>query len=562
MLIDILDPSAKNTHQDKKIAVGIDLGTTHTVVAYKNEEGVNVLSFSGSDIIPSVISKERDVFVIGKNAISQSGSIHSLKRHMNDPLKVLAYDKNILELTAEFLKQIRSEVSTQLNEDVTDAVITVPAYFDDTARQATKDAAFLAGFNVLRLLNEPTAAALAYGLDTKKEGLYLIYDLGGGTFDASLLKFTKGVFQVLATGGHTTLGGDDIDHKIVKECGLEETTDNLLKAREMKHFVSKNNKDADTLTKGDLLTLSCSLIQTTLKICDQVLKDAKINVQDLSGIVLSGGSTRLYGLKDALKSHFDTPLFDDLDPDLCVARGAALQAFALTQGSDTLLLDVTPLSLGIETMGGMVEKIIDRNSPIPVQKAQDFTTYQDNQTGLKIHVLQGEREMVKDCRSLSEFILSGIPPLPAGMARVRITFALDADGVLSVSAKEIHTGISQMIEVKPSYGLTHEEVKQMLYDSHANAKDDLEQRLLQESIVQVTHLLNVVKKAIDEDRDLLTDEEYDANIMIIQNIHKAIKENDRETIERLKEDLTKKTQKFAEKRLERSIQKQLVGNIA
>jgi molecular chaperone HscA len=541
-------------------AIGIDFGTTHTVVAVKDDQGLSILEFEEGYLVPSVISKDGDTFIFGASALNHKDALHSIKRLMKEPLQKPKFERSVLELTTEFLKYIKCKIENILKEKVSDVVITVPAYFDDAARQSTKDAAFLAGFNVLRLLNEPTAAALSYGLDTQKEGLYLVYDLGGGTFDVSLLKMNEGVFQVIATGGDTNLGGDDIDIKILKELNLEKNAQNIITARSIKHHISENESDVKEFTKGQLLTLSCSLIQTTLKICDQVLKDAKVLSKNLEGIVLCGGSTRLLGLKEALKQHYGVSLFDDLDPDLSVAKGAALQSYMLQKGEGVLLLDVTPLSLGIETMGGLFEKIIDRNTPIPVQKAQDFTTYKDGQTSLKIHVLQGERELAKDCRSLYTFIFSNIPALPSGAAKIRITFSLDTNGILNVKAKELYTNIEQTVDIQPSYGLAQNDILKMLYESHQFAKDDLEHRLLQESIIDVEHLLGIVQKAILSDGDMLTLAEKEKIESMMKDIEKAVFDKNRSLILELKEKLSAETQSFAEKRLERAIQKQLLGS--
>ena len=560
MLLQIEDNEGPlNVDEENNIAIGIDLGTTHTVVSFYKNDALETIEFDGNKLLPSVLSTNENDLIVGRDALLYENAVHSIKREMHNPSVEKAFGKNVVELSGAILKHAKKCAEKEIGQNVSDAVITVPAYFDDTQRQATKDAAKLAGLNVLRLINEPTAAALAYDLDKGKEGAYLIYDLGGGTFDVSLLKLNKGVFHVIATGGDTVLGGDDIDFAILKEMNLKDLPQNRLKARSIKHALS-NAEVADGITQKKLEEISAPLIQKTLQISDLVLKDADYHVNDILGVVFVGGSTRLHNLEAKVSQHFGKKVFKDIDPDLCVSYGAALQADALTnRNSDSLLLDVTPLSLGIETMGGLFEKIIHRNTAIPIKKAQDFTTYQDGQTSLKIEVFQGEREMVKDCRSLGKFVLKNIPPMPAGIAKIRVVFSIDADGLLIVSAQELHTQVEHSIDVKPSYGLSREKMEKMLYQSQEFGAQDIEKRLLKESIVQAKHLIKVVEQAIEKDGDLLDSKNFNKAKLNIEKIKHGIDQQDRVIIEAAKEQLTAATQSFAEKRLERAIAKELVG---
>ncbi len=559
--------------EEDQIVVGIDLGTTHSVVAIVQDGKPVPLRIDGEFLIPSVVGWKNNILKIGKDALEECASdeyVSSFKRYMNQPSKVLMHGKTSVELSAEVLRYIKHHVESALGQEVKKAVITVPAYFDDTARQATKDAATLAGLSVLRLINEPTAAALSYGLDQSAEGLYVIYDFGGGTFDVSLLKMSMGVFQVLATSGDVELGGDDIDQAIAsywhqdKGISLDKNLTRL--ARKAKESLA-NQVNWQENFSGQMLELNQEklneiakpFVQKTLSICWGIFIDANIDISDVKGVVLVGGSTRLQEIRSAVRTFFKKEPLINLDPDQIVALGAALQADALSYGSETLLLDVASLSLGIETMGGLVEKIIPRNTPVPTAIAQEFTTYQDGQTAMKIHVVQGERELVSGCRSLAEFVLTDIPPMVAGAARIQVTFEVDADGVLTVSALEKTTETFQRITVKPSYGLNHEDLERMIQEGFEKGVEDIEKRLLIEVEVEAKQLLHSLKVAIEADSDLLSNEEKE-NLESKANYLKSIlSQSDREMIRKQIKDLSVMSQSFAERRISRAIQKRLMG---
>lgn len=512
-------------------AIGIDLGTTNSVVAFWQNGRAEVLQDElGPLFIPSIVS-------------TSSGNLYSTKRMMHQPTTTIVEGHTALTAARDILKTLKKRAENALGHEVQQAVITVPAYFDDTARQATKDAASLAGLEVLRLINEPTAAALAYGLDEEKEGIFIVYDLGGGTFDVSILSMRKGVFQVLATGGHTQLGGDDIDILIANHFGWTDS----LKARQAKETLSHG------LNEEILNTLCEPLISQTLLICTQVMKDAGITKQQIDGVVLVGGSTKLQSIYKAVRNFFEQEPLINLDPDRVVAYGAALQAHQLTSGADTLLLDVIPISLGIETMGGIVEVIIPRNSPIPTRMAQDFTTYENGQTAISIHVVQGEREFVKDCRSLAKFILTGIPPMLAGAARIRVTFSIDADGLLTVSAKEQTTGITQQVEVKPSYGLNAEDYAFMLKQSYEHGIEDLNNRMLVAAKIKAEQLITQLESALSIDAHLLDEDHLNALKICVQDIKKLLLTQDYSTLQKACDKLALLAQPFAEKRIAQAI---------
>ena len=486
-----------------------------------------------------------------------------------------------VEISADILRALKARAERALGSAVDKAVITVPAYFDDAARAATKDAARLAGLEVLRLINEPTAAALAYGLDKGAEGLYAIYDLGGGTFDISLLRLEMGVFQVLSTGGDAQLGGDDFDHAIAEHFlsqraagaaprDAAEARGALATARLAKECLSQTDTGSwrlemagsgseHTLDVAVLEDLIADLVDRTVHICAEVLADAGVAAPEVKGVVLVGGSTRVPLVRRRVGAFFGCQPLDDINPDEVVALGAALQAEALTQGSETLLLDVTPLSLGIETMGDLVEKVIPRNTPIPVARAQDFTTYQDGQSAMMVHVVQGERELVDQCRSLARFELHGIPALTAGAARIRVTFAVDADGLLTVSAQEETTGVAQEVAVKPSYGLDEEEMARMLRDSMQYAQEDMLARMLREARVEGDRMLISLKSALESDGDLLIETERAEVERHAEALSESMSGDDRDAIHAAIAELNRASEAFAERRMDRGIRGALQG---
>lgn len=612
-LLQISEPGQAPDPHQRRIAIGIDLGTTHSLVAaVRNGIAECLPDDDGRVILPSVVRYlENDRRQIGFDALAAraldpANTITSVKRLMGrgvadivhrDALpyrltdesgmvkvRTVAGDKSPVEISADILATLRYRAQDTFDDDdLYGAVITVPAYFDEGQRQATKDAAQLAGLNVLRLISEPTAAAIAYGLDNASEGVYAVYDLGGGTFDISILRLTQGVFEVIATGGDSALGGDDYDHAladlVLAKQGFQVDSDGdraalLVAARAAKEaltdaqdveFVAAlaDGEHRSSLSRTDFESATKPLTDRTIAAVRKALRDARLKTDELQGIVLVGGATRMPQVRSAVAEFFGRPPLTNLNPDEVVALGAAIQANQLAGNGgadDLLLLDVIPLSLGIETMGGLVERIVPRNQTIPTAMAQDFTTYQDGQTALALHVVQGERDLVADCRSLARFTLRGIPPMAAGAARIRVTFTVDADGLLSVGAKEQGSGVEASVTVKPSYGLSDDQIAAMLQDSFATAQQDMQARALVEARVDAERMLLATRSALDADGDLLDADERTAIDARLAALDAARKDsNDAGAIEAATKALADGTEAFAAQRMNQGIARALSG---
>ncbi len=608
-LLQISEPGKGTLPHEHRNAIGIDLGTTNSLVATVQSGVAKILSHENqNNLIPSVVQYQTNTILVGEAAkLNQDddpvNTIASVKRLMGKRFSDIATHtssnnlsdeksyigiatkqgtKSAVEVSAEILKKLKTIAEQHIKDDILGAVITVPAYFDDAQRQATKDAAKLAGINVLRLINEPTAAAIAYGLDKKVEGNYVVFDLGGGTFDISILRLSKGLFEVIATHGDTQLGGDDFDEVIFQWLMKQSTHDfqdpqlkQKLKtlSKNIKEKLTDNeivsvehsfNSSVNIKTKIDqklFADLSQHLIKKTIDATKRALKDANLTIQDIDGIVMVGGSTRMPVIQKIMRDFFKQDLLNDINPDEVVALGAAQQANMLVGNSNDehLLLDVIPLSLGIETMGEIVERIIPRNSTLPIAMAQEFTTYKDGQNAMMIHVVQGERDLVSDCRSLAKFSLKGIPPMVAGAAKIRVTFQVDTDGLLSVSAQELSTGVQASIEVKPSYGLDSNQIKTMLESSFQLADEDKENRALAEVKVEATQMQEMVERALQQDQNILDKPEIKKINKALDQLKKSLKNNDRNLIHEQIDQLNNATQYFAQLRMDRSIKNALTG---
>ncbi|MGL1836009.1 Fe-S protein assembly chaperone HscA [Pseudomonas aeruginosa] len=609
-LLQIAEPGQSPKPHERRLAVGIDLGTTNSLVAAVRSGVAEPLpDAQGRLILPSAVRYHAERAEVGESARAAAAedpfnTVISVKRLMGRGLEdvkqlgeQLPYRfrqgeshmpfietvqglKSPVEVSADILRELRQRAETTLGGELVGAVITVPAYFDDAQRQATKDAARLAGLNVLRLLNEPTAAAVAYGLDKGAEGQVAIYDLGGGTFDISILRLTRGVFEVLATGGDTALGGDDFDHAIagwvIEQAGLSADLDPGSQRQLLQIACAAKERLTDEasvrvaygdwsgeLSRATLDELIEPFVARSLKSCRRAVRDSGVDLEEIRSVVMVGGSTRVPRVRTAVGELFGCEPLTDIDPDQVVAIGAAIQADALAgnkRGEELLLLDVIPLSLGLETMGGLMEKVIPRNTTIPVARAQEFTTYKDGQTAMMIHVLQGERELVKDCRSLARFELRGIPPMVAGAAKIRVTFQVDADGLLGVSARELSSGVEASIQVKPSYGLTDGEIARMLKDSFDYAGDDKAARALREQQVEAQRLLEAVQSALDVDGERLLDEEERLAIAAqMDTLRELAGGSDTAAIENQIKRLSQVTDAFAARRMDATVKAALSG---